>query len=151
MDVARPLGADSVRDARGVGVADFNGDGRLDLVVSNNGEAPTLYMNALKGAGRAVELKLVGSRGNRDAVGAVVRLTAGGKTMTRHVEAGSGYASQSVLAVHFGLGGAERVEVVEIRWPGGLIERVGGEDFGTTSGGRLFARVTEGAAAAAAR
>jgi hypothetical protein len=134
MDVARPTGSDCVKDSRGVAVADFDGDGRLDMIINNNNETPTLYLNELKRTGNAVELKLVGAvasdssgpRSTRDAIGATVRVTAGGKTMTRQVEAGSGYASESMRPLHFGLGSADRIESVEIAWPSGLVQRMEG-------------------------
>jgi hypothetical protein len=134
MDVARPTGSDCVKDSRGVAVADLDGDGRLDMVINNNNETPTLYLNGLKRTGNAVELKLVGAavadasgpRSTRDAIGATVRVTAGGKTMTRQVEAGSGYASESMRPLHFGLGAADRIESVEITWPSGLVQRMEG-------------------------
>lgn len=155
MDVARPTGSDCVKDSRGVAVADFDGDGRLDMVINNNNETPMLYLNNLKSSGNAVELKLVGTRSNRDAIGARVRLTAGGKTMTRQVEAGSGYASESMLPVHFGLGGADRVEAVEISWPSGLVQRIEGESLSAALGVNRSVRVEEGrdpsAGAASAR
>ena len=145
MDVARPTGSDCVKDSRGVAVADFDGDGRLDLVINNNNETPALYLNNLRKTGHAVELKLVGGPGsNRDAVGACVRLTAGGKTMTRYVEAGSGYASQSMLPVHFGLGGAEAVEAVEVCWPSGLVQRIEGESLRAALGVNRLVRIEEG-------
>jgi hypothetical protein len=124
MDVARPLGADSTKDGRGVAVADLNGDGRLDVVINNNNAAPTVYFNRLRKTGNWLRLDLVGTVSNRDAIGAVVRVSvrSGGReiTMMRQVEAGSGYASQSESTLHFGLGDARRVERVEIAWPSGL-------------------------------
>ena len=143
--MARPTGSDCVKDSRGVAVADFDGDGRLDLVINNNNETPALYLNNLRRAGRGLELKLVGGqRSNRDAVGACVRLTAGGKTMTRYVEAGSGYASQSMLPVHFGLGAAESAESVEVCWPSGQVQRFEGEALRAALGANRLVRIEEG-------
>ena len=145
MDVARPTGSDCVKDSRGVAVADFDGDGRLDLVMNNNNETPVLYLNNLRRSGRGLELKLVGGRGsNRDAVGACVRLKVGGKTLTRYVEAGSGYASQSMLPVHFGLGAAETIETVEVCWPSGQVQRIEGESLRAALGAGRLARIEEG-------
>jgi hypothetical protein len=144
MDVARPTGSDSIKDARGVAVADFNNDGRLDLVMNNNNETPVLYLNNLKKVGNSIELKLIGTRSNRDAIGARVQLTAGGKTMTRQVEAGSGYASQMMLPLHFGLGSATRVDSIEICWPNGEIERFEGEQLAAMLKGNRQIRIEEG-------
>ncbi len=119
VDVGRAIGADALPDGRAVAIADLDLDGRLDLAINNNAAAPTILLNRVPDAGRSVALDLVGSRSNRDAVGARVRLTAGGRTMTRLVEAGSGYASQSSHTLHFGLGEATRVEAVEVEWPSG--------------------------------
>jgi hypothetical protein len=129
VDVARPTGSDSIKDGRGVAVADYNGDGKLDLIINNNNAAPTIYLNALKNVGRCIEMKLVGTSSNRDAVGARVRLGVAGKTLTRQVEAGSGYASEAMLPVHFGLGNAARIESVEITWPDGSVQRFMGSRF----------------------
>lgn len=131
MDVARPTGTDGLKDGRGVAVADFNGDGRLDLVINNNNAAPTLYLNDVKRSGNSVEIKLEGRaqelegsmHTNRDAIGAQVRLTIAGKTMMRQVEAGSGFAAEGMLPVHFGVGNATRIEAVEITWPSGLVQK----------------------------
>jgi len=146
MDVARPTGADSAKDGRGVAIADFDGDGRLDIVINNNNETPTLYINNLRRSGNAVELRLVGEAGDdnvhvrstRDALGAVVRLTAGGVTMTRQVEAGSGYASESMRPLHFGVGGADHVDAIEITWPGGRVQRIEGESLAAVGVNRLM-------------
>jgi len=92
-------------------------------------------MNRLASAGNWLGLALVGSSSNRDAVGAKVQVTfevaaAEGvalKTLTRWVEAGSGYASQSAFPLHFGLGEADRIEGIDITWPSGESARIEGE------------------------
>jgi hypothetical protein len=155
MDVARPTGSDCVKDSRGVAVADFDGDGRLDMVINNNNETPTVYLNDLKKTGNAFELKLVGAaaaqgsgpRSTRDAIGASVVVKAGGKTMTRQVEAGSGYASESMRPLHFGIGAASSLESIEIRWPSGLVQRMEGEQV--EGWVNKLMRVEEGGARAA--
>jgi enediyne biosynthesis protein E4 len=127
-----------------VAVADFNNDGRLDLVMNNNNETPVLYLNNLKKSGNSVELKLVGTKSNRDAIGACVRLKAGGKTMMRQVEAGSGYASQMMLPLHFGLGKADRIDAIEVRWPSGLVQHIEGEELAVMLKGSRQLRIEEG-------
>lgn len=123
VDIARPSGSDEVRDCRGVAVVDLDGDGRLDLVINNNNNRPTVYFNKFEKTGNWMGVKLAGSESNRDAVGAHVRLTAGGKSMTRQIEAGSGYSSQAMMLAHFGIGDAEQVDGLEIRWPSGNTQK----------------------------
>jgi len=125
-------------------VADFNNDGRLDLVMNSNNETPVLYLNNLKKVGNSIELKLVGTRSNRDAIGARVRLTANGKTMTRQVEAGSGYASQMMLPLHFGLGNATRVDSIEICWPSGDVQHLDGDQLTSMMKDKRQIRIEEG-------
>ena len=144
LEVGRASGGDSVRDSRGVGVADFDGDGRLDLVVNNNHAPPTLYLNRIADAGNWISLRLIGHlrstaseapfHSSRDAVGARARLTlssADGRTrvLTRWVEAGSGYSSQSAFPLHFGLGPSDHIESLEVTWPSGRIDSFPGERF----------------------
>lgn len=118
------------------------------MVINNNNAQPTLYLNDVKRSGAAVEIKLEGTRSNRDAVGARLRLTVAGKTMTRQVEAGSGYAAESMLPVHFGLGEADRIEAVEITWPSGLVQRFEGAQ--TEGWLNSQVRIQEGASEAVA-
>lgn len=131
-DVAVALGADDIRDARGMATADFDNDGDLDIVINNNPgdlvgdqqHAHAAFLRNHVGQKRnflAVELQ--GTRSNRDAVGAVVAIDAGGIKQLRHVAAGSGYASQHGARLYFGLNDSARVDNLSVRWPSGLIER----------------------------
>ncbi len=118
-DEAERLGVDSIRDARGVVVADFDADGRQDLFVTNAGAAPNLYRN-LAPAGRHWLEALLGQPGaNREAVGARAWLTAGGSRRLAFVDGGNGFAGQSSRRLHFGLARADAAERLEIDWPGG--------------------------------
>jgi len=96
------------------------------MAINNNNMPPVIYRNTLRRTGNWVELRLAGVQSNCDAVGARVRLTASGKTMTRQVEAGSGYASEMMLPVHFGLAQAAKMDALEITWPSGLAQRFDG-------------------------
>ena len=132
VDVGRAVAADTLADSRGVAVADFDDDGRLDLVFNNNDARPTLLLNRLADAGNWVELELIGEASNRDAVGARARLLSGGRLLSRWVEAGSGYASQSAHTLHFGLGDSEQLEALEIDWPSGRRQRLEGAELAAT-------------------
>jgi len=117
----------------------------LDLVMNANNETPVLYLNNLKKTGNSVELKLVGTESNRDAIGACVWLTAGGKKMMRQVEAGSGYASEMMLPLHFGLGKADHVDSIEIHWPSGRVQHLEGQELANAMKDSRQVRIEEGA------
>ena len=113
--------------APGVGrtliAADIENDGDLDLLVTNNGGAAELLRNESRGGG-ALVVRLEGMRGNRDALGARLRVTAGGRTLVREVKSGSSYLGQNELRLHVGLGAAPRAERIEVRWPSGAVETI---------------------------
>jgi hypothetical protein len=107
--------------------ADFDLDGRVDLVLNNIDSSPVLLKNVTQQAGHWLELKLVGDVGRRsprDAVGAVVYVTANKIRQRQDLVSGTSYASQNDLTVHFGLGNATRIDRLEIEWPNGLSEQV---------------------------
>ena len=104
---------------RGCAQADLDGDGDEDLLFTQTGGAPLLLRNDRPIDRHWVRLKLVGTRANRDALGATVQLKAGGKTQWRTVTANRGYLSSSALPLTFGLGEATGVESIEVVWPGG--------------------------------
>jgi enediyne biosynthesis protein E4 len=105
---------------------DIDNDGDLDLLITNNGGNVELLRNGSGGDNAAVMLRLVGTVSNRSAVGARVRIAAGGVTHLREVKAGSSYLGQNDLRVHVGLGTAARIDRLEVRWPNGQNEVIDG-------------------------
>jgi enediyne biosynthesis protein E4 len=128
-DVSRDAGAGFAIEkvSRGLIAGDIDNDGDLDLVVTNNGQAADVLRNDGGNRRNALIVRLVGTRSNRDAVGARLRLTTGTRTQSREVRAGSSYLGQNDLRQHFGLDAAARADRLEIRWPSGrteIVERV---------------------------
>ena len=119
-DVAGEVGFGTARVARGLACGDFDRDGDVDLLVTTNQGPALLYRNDVSNGNKAVRLKLTGTKSNRDAVGALVRLfTPDGQQQTRMVKTGSSYLSQSELALTFGMGRREMAERVVVEWPSG--------------------------------
>jgi hypothetical protein len=117
-----PLAGDAFH--RGAAFGDFNRDGKIDVVVTRLNEKPLLLENVSPGAGHWIELRLVGSRSNRDGIGAMVHIvTAAGEQWNR-VTTAVGYASASDRIVHFGLGRQTLIRAIEIAWPSGVRQRL---------------------------
>jgi hypothetical protein len=114
------------RVSRGLAVGDLFNDGNMDLVVEDLVGKPMLIRNQGTPGRHWVTFELAGVKSNRMAVGARLKLLSGGVTQTEEVRTGGSYLSQSDTRVHFGLGSASIVDVVEIRWPSGKVEMLKG-------------------------
>jgi hypothetical protein len=102
--------------------ADFDNDGDVDVFVNNVNDVPDLYRLDLREPRNWLTIRLVGTASNRSAIGARVRVTAGGAAQVQEVRGGGSYYAQNDLRPHFGLGSAARVDRVEVRWPNGRQE-----------------------------
>ena len=110
---------------RGSAFADFDEDGDLDVILTQINGPPLFLRNDQELDHHWVRLRLIGTKANRDAIGAWARVSAGGRTLSLQVMPTKGYLSQSELVLTFGLGTASKVDSVEITWPGGGGQKVG--------------------------
>jgi enediyne biosynthesis protein E4 len=105
--------------ARGAAFGDMDNDGMVEIAVNNQNEAPSLWKQAAAAPGNWLILELAGTRSNRSAIGARVKVVANGRTQYGEVRSGGSYLSQNDLRLHFGLGEARSVQRIEIAWPSG--------------------------------
>jgi hypothetical protein len=122
-EISAEAGVDNDKDGRGIGMSDFDNDGKLDLFQTNADQEALFYRGVTEG-GNWIQFKLTGTKSNRDAIGARITLKAGGLSQIHEIDGGNGYAGQSMHRAHFGLGKAEKVDSVEVRWPSGSVEKI---------------------------
>jgi hypothetical protein len=115
-------GITTASSARGLAVGDLWNDGQISVVISNVYAKPSLLVNTLPSANHWIAFKLVGTRSNRDAIGAKITVKVGKRILVDEVRSGSSYISQNDLRVHFGLGTAGKIDSMQVRWPSGLVE-----------------------------
>jgi enediyne biosynthesis protein E4 len=117
--------------ARGAAYADIDNDGALDILLMTNGGSPHLYHNE-GGTNQSLRIKLVGTKSNRDGIGAIVHLAASGEKQWQMLRSGSSYLSSSELVLTFGLGSKTNVDSMEIQWPSGQVDHVSNTSSGQT-------------------
>jgi enediyne biosynthesis protein E4 len=115
-------GINARASSRGLAIGDLWNDGRISAVITNLNAVPSLLVNQVRSANHWIAIRTVGTKSNRDGIGARISVTAGARTQVDEVRSGSSYNSSSDMRVHFGLGSATKVNSVQIHWPSGLQE-----------------------------
>ena len=121
-DISTMSGADDQGVGRGGAYLDFNNDGCLDIFVVNLGQRAKLFRGNCDSANNWLAIRTVGSKSNRDGIGARVTVVAGNRTQIREISAGGSSVGQNTLVAHLGLGQIARVDSVTIEWPSGKVE-----------------------------
>jgi enediyne biosynthesis protein E4 len=112
----------SAASGRGLAIGDLWNDGRISAVISNMNAPVSLLVNQERSSNHWIAFKMVGTKSNRDGIGARIRVKAGERILVDEARSGSSYDSNSDMRVHFGLGATRKPAWVEVRWPSGLTE-----------------------------
>ena len=115
-------GINASSSARGLAVGDLWNDGQLSVLINNVYATPSLLVNSVHSGDHWIAFKTVGTRSNRDGIGARISAKNGERTLVDEVRSGSSYISQNDMRVHFGLGVRAKIDSVQVRWPSGLVE-----------------------------
>ena len=115
-------GITTAASGRGLAIGDLWNDGRLSAIISNMSAPPSLLVNQVHSLNHWIAFKFIGTRSNRDGIGAKIQVKAGERILVDEVRSGSSYISNNDIRVHFGLGVANKLDRVEVRWPSGLTE-----------------------------
>jgi hypothetical protein len=119
-------GITTAMSSRGLAVGDLWNDGRVSIVISNMNAKPSLLVNQVRTSNHWIAFKTVGTRSNRDGIGARIFVKSGKRAFVDEVRSGSSYISNNDMRVHFGLGSLEKLDSVQVRWPSGLLETFDG-------------------------
>jgi enediyne biosynthesis protein E4 len=114
------------KSSRGAAFGDYDNDGDVDVLIVNLSDRPTLLRNDAAATPHWITIRLIGTKSNRDAIGARVQVRSGGRSQIAEVRSGGSYLSHNDMRAHFGLGAGATVDAVEIRWPSGLVETANG-------------------------
>jgi hypothetical protein len=124
--VSDSLGPDFIRPivGRGLAIADYDNDGDIDIVTNNRGDFPSLLRNDGANANHWLTVQLIGTKSNRDGIGASLKVGSAGFVQVEQAKGGMSYLSASDPRIHFGLGKRHKIESLEITWPSGQVDRL---------------------------
>jgi enediyne biosynthesis protein E4 len=144
-DISAQMGDGTTpRVTRGLAIGDVDNDGLPDALASNHNDAPELFRNVGKTANHFATIRLVGTKSNRDGIGAKVTVTAGGKSRTQVCRTNSSYLSSCDPRLHFGLGENTKIDAITIRWTGGATQKLTALANGSPLPSDSFLTITEG-------